>query len=106
MKTVLVSGGFDPLHSGHLAYLQAAKHLGDRLVVGLNSDAWLVRKKGFAFMPFSERQAIVSALKDVDQCVAFDDSDGTAKALIILKLAFSATPFEMSIGRWSRAVRW
>jgi len=82
MKTVLVSGGFDPLHSGHLAYLQAAKQLGDRLVVGLNSDAWLIRKKGFAFMPFAERQAIVSALKMVDQCVAFDDSDGTALNLI------------------------
>jgi D-beta-D-heptose 7-phosphate kinase/D-beta-D-heptose 1-phosphate adenosyltransferase len=82
MKTVLVSGGFDPLHSGHLAYLQAAKQLGDRLVVGLNSDAWLVRKKGFAFMPFAERQAIVSALKMVDQCVAFNDSDGTALKLI------------------------
>ena len=82
MKIVLVSGGFDPLHSGHLAYLQEARQLGDRLVVGLNSDAWLIRKKGFAFMPFAERQAIVSALKSVDVCVGFDDSDGTATALI------------------------
>ena len=44
-KIVLVTGGFDPLHSGHIAYLEAAKKLGDRLVVGVNSDAWLTRKK-------------------------------------------------------------
>ena len=50
-KIVLVTGGFDPLHTGHIAYLEAAKKLGDRLVVGVNSDAWLTRKKGQAFMP-------------------------------------------------------
>ena len=52
MKIVLVSGGFDPLHSGHIAYFQAAKKLGDKLVVALNSDEWLIRKKGKAFMPW------------------------------------------------------
>ena len=53
MKTiVLVTGGFDPLHSGHIAYFRAAKQLGDTLVVGVNSDAWLIRKKGRAFMPW------------------------------------------------------
>ena len=45
MTIVLVTGGFDPLHSGHIAYFEAAKKLGDQLVVGINSDAWLVRKK-------------------------------------------------------------
>ena len=60
MKTlVLVTGGFDPLHSGHIAYFRAAKQLGDTLVVGVNSDAWLVRKKGRAFMPWLERMNIV-----------------------------------------------
>ena len=46
MKVIVVSGGFDPLHSGHIAYFAAAKKLGDRLVVALNSDEWLVNKKG------------------------------------------------------------
>ena len=50
MKVVLVTGGFDPLHSGHIAYFTAAKKLGDKLVVGLNSDEWLTRKKGKPFM--------------------------------------------------------
>jgi cytidyltransferase-like protein len=82
MRTVIVSGGFDPLHSGHVAYLQAARSLGDQLVVGVNSDAWLMRKKGYVFMPFAERVAIVSALGCVDLALPFEDSDGTAKALI------------------------
>ena len=57
---VLVSGGFDPIHSGHIAYFNAAKALGDILVVGLNSDAWLRRKKGKEFLPFQERSDIIS----------------------------------------------
>ena len=48
---VLVTGGFDPLHSGHIAYFEAARQLGDKLIVGLNSDDWLARKKGKHFMP-------------------------------------------------------
>ena len=51
MKVVIVTGGFDPLHSGHIEYFKAAKELGDLLVVGVNSDAWLTRKKGRPFMP-------------------------------------------------------
>jgi cytidyltransferase-like protein len=83
MKTiVLVTGGFDPLHSGHIAYFKAAKELGDTLVVGLNSDDWLVRKKGQAFMPSSERVTIIENLKMVDYCLLFDDSDGSAKEAI------------------------
>jgi cytidyltransferase-like protein len=82
MRVVITSGGFDPLHSGHVAYLQAAKNLGDQLVVGVNSDEWLMRKKGYVFMPFAERIAIVSALGCVDLALPFDDSDGTAKSLI------------------------
>lgn len=56
-KIVLVTGGFDPIHSGHIAFLKAAKQLGGHLVVGVNSDAWLCRKKGKAFMSFDERCA-------------------------------------------------
>ena len=45
MKIIVVSGGFDPIHSGHIAYLKAAKNLGNKLIVALNSDAWLIKKK-------------------------------------------------------------
>jgi D-beta-D-heptose 7-phosphate kinase/D-beta-D-heptose 1-phosphate adenosyltransferase len=81
-KIVLVTGGFDPLHSGHVAYLKAAKQLGDILVVGVNSDAWLVRKKGRAFMPALERTAIIRELACVDFVIDFDDIDNTAKHAI------------------------
>jgi len=83
-KIILVTGGFDPLHSGHIAYFQAARELGDMLLVGINSDAWLVRKKGAAFMPLSERAAIVDNIKCVDGIVyGFDDADGSAKDAIL-----------------------
>lgn len=89
MKIVLVTGGFDPLHSGHIAYLKEAKKLGDCLVVGLNSDAWLSRKKGQPFMPWEERNAILKELKCVDHVLDFDDSDGSAKAFINYMLEHS-----------------
>jgi cytidyltransferase-like protein len=77
-KIVLVTGGFDPLHSGHIEYFKAAKELGNILVVGLNSDGWLARKKGQPFMPFKERSAIVENLYMVDHCILFDDNDGSS----------------------------
>ena len=78
MKIVLVTGGFDPIHSGHISYLTAARELGDKLIVGLNSDSWLERKKGQAFMPGHERVTIIENLKMVDGVLLFDDSDGSA----------------------------
>lgn len=79
MKIVLVTGGFDPLHSGHISLLNHAEHLGgDWLVVGLNSDAWLARKKGRAFMTWRERMTVLDNLHMVDQVIQFDDSDGSA----------------------------
>ena len=77
-KIVLVTGGFDPLHSGHIELFLKAKELGKKLIVGINSDNWLVRKKGKAFMPFNERVSIIKNLKMVDRVIAFDDSDDTA----------------------------
>ena len=77
-RIVLVTGGFDPLHSGHIAYFEAAKRLGDMLIVGVNSDEWLKRKKGVEFMPFAERSKIVESIKSVDSILEFDDSDGSA----------------------------
>ena len=82
MKIVLITGGFDPLHSGHIAYFKAAKTLGDMLIVGLNSDDWLVRKKGAAFMPWNERLCIINNLSMVDEVYTFDDEDGSAKHFI------------------------
>ena len=88
-KVVLVTGGFDPLHSGHIAYFKAAKALGNILVVGVNSDAWVARKKGKAFMPSTERIAIIENLKMVDHCILFDDNDNTAiEAINNIKLMY------------------
>ncbi len=79
MKTVvLVTGGFDPLHSGHIAYFKEAKKLGNKLVVGVNSDAWLTRKKGRPFMPWEERSIIIESLECVDHVIDFNDDDGSA----------------------------
>jgi len=81
-KIVLVTGGFDPLHSGHISYFNRAKELGDILVVGINSDAWLTRKKGKPFLPRHERSRIIQSLKMVDFVIDFNDEDGSAKHAI------------------------
>jgi D-beta-D-heptose 7-phosphate kinase/D-beta-D-heptose 1-phosphate adenosyltransferase len=69
MITVAVSGGFDPVHIGHVEMMQEAKALGDKLVVILNNDNWLKKKKGFAFMDEKERKAIIEAIRYVDEVV-------------------------------------
>jgi cytidyltransferase-like protein len=84
MKIVVVSGGFDPLHSGHIAYFRSAKELGNKLVVGINSDSWLTRKKGKPFMPWFERSQIIQSIKYVDYIMEFNDDDGSAKLLLKL----------------------
>jgi cytidyltransferase-like protein len=73
MKIVVVSGGFDPIHSGHIEYFKSAKEYGDKLIVALNSDTWLEKKKGKFFMPFLERYSIVSSINYVDEVIDFDD---------------------------------
>ena len=86
-KIVLVTGGFDPLHPGHIEYFKAAKELGDELHVGLNSDEWLTRKKGRPFMKFTDRAAIIEELKVVDKVISFDDSDDSACGAIYKTMA-------------------
>ena len=92
---VLVTGGFDPLHSGHIAYFKAARELGDHLVVGINSDEWLTRKKGRPFMPFAERAAIIKELSCVDEVIGFNDSDDTACAAIYQVLATKGSSWKL-----------
>lgn len=65
--TVAVSGGFDPIHIGHVRMFQEAKRLGDRLVVIVNNDNWLRKKKGYAFMPEQERKELIEAIAGVDE---------------------------------------
>ena len=75
MKLIVVSGGFDPIHSGHIEYFKAAKKYGERLIVALNSDAWLENKKGKFFMPFDERKAIIESMSYVDEVIDFEDDE-------------------------------
>lgn len=84
MKIIIVSGGFDPIHSGHIDYFNAARDLGDKLIVALNSDNWLTNKKGKHFMPFEERKAIIENLSPVDSVINFeDDNKGSASNALI-----------------------
>lgn len=82
LKIVIATGGFDPIHEGHIEYLKKARELGDMLIVGLNSDAWLERKKGKAFMSWQTRAAILKEFRFVTQVINFDDSDNSSKDAI------------------------
>jgi len=86
MKIVVVSGGFDPIHSGHIEYFKAAKLLGDKLIVAVNSDQWLINKKSKFFMSFSERANIISNLSMVDQVIDFEDDEDGSCALALEKI--------------------
>ena len=87
MTTVtLVTGGFDPLHSGHIAYFKAAREFGHSFCVGVNSDDWLTRKKGKPFMDVGERMSIIKELKCVDLAIEFIDKDDSACDAISIAL--------------------
>ncbi len=74
--TIMVSGGFDPVHAGHIRMIRAAAEYGNVIVIA-NSDAWLHEKKGFVFMDFSQRAEILNSIKGVILVDSVDDSDGT-----------------------------
>ncbi|NLE08815.1 MAG: adenylyltransferase/cytidyltransferase family protein [Dehalococcoidales bacterium] len=84
-KIVTVSGGFDPVHIGHVRMIRGAAQLG-KLIVILNNDAFLMRKKGFVFMPLEERKEILENIKGVDSVfVAIDEDDSVCKSLEAIK---------------------
>ena len=78
-KIVAISGGFDPLHIGHIRYIQESRKLGDELIIILNNDNWLINKKGFVFMPEKERKEILKAIEGVSKVILtkhkIDDPD-------------------------------
>ena len=80
---MILSGGFDPVHKGHVRMFKAAKNMAYKVIVGVNSDNWLVRKKGKAFMNFSERAEIIKAFEYVDEVMPFNDDDETAMNLLV-----------------------
>ena len=79
---IILSGGFDPVHKGHIRMFREAANLGAQVIVGLNSDEWLTRKKEKPFMNWDERAEILESCKFINQVLPFDDSDETANDII------------------------
>lgn len=86
MTIVAVSGGFDPVHIGHVNLLREAKKLGDKLVVILNNDNWLRFKKGFVFMTENERAEILRAIRYVDEVIITTHEENTKDISICREL--------------------
>ncbi len=81
-NVIIVSGGFDPVHKGHIRMFREAANLGHQVIIGLNSDEWLSRKKGKPFMKWEERAEILESCKFITQVLPMDDSDDTASDII------------------------
>ena len=81
-NVIIVSGGFDPVHKGHIRMFREAANLGHQVIIGLNSDDWLTRKKGKPFMKWEERAEILESCKFVTQVLSMDDTDDTASDII------------------------
>ena len=79
---VVLSGGFDPMHVGHLRMIQESAKMAEIVIVGVNSDEWLMRKKGYIFMPHEERVEMVQGTRGVSKAMAFDDDDNSACDLL------------------------
>ena len=84
---VAVCGGFDPIHIGHIRHFKEAKALGDELIVILNSDTWLMKKKGNVFMPWEERKEIIESIRYVDKVIPYVETPdvSVSKTLEMLK---------------------
>ena len=90
-KLSLVTGGFDPIHSGHISYFKRAKDLSNYLVVGINTEEWLTRKKGQYFQSWKERAEIIRHLDMVDAVISWDDEDDSACGAIAKCLEIAET---------------
>lgn len=86
-KVVAVSGGFDPVHVGHVHLFRDAKALGDKLLVILNDDEWLMRKKGYVFMPAAERKELLESIQYVDEVVIREPRETYDVAHMLEKLS-------------------
>ena len=86
LRWVAVSGGFDPIHVGHVRMFEAARRLGDKLVVILNNDNWLKHKKGFVFMPQKERKEILESFPEIDRVVFTHHKPGTTDISVCKEL--------------------
>ncbi len=86
-KIVAVSGGFDPLHVGHIRLFRRAKKLGDELVVILNNDNWLKKKKGYIFMPQEERRELIEAIDGVDRVILTSHPENPEDMSVCAELA-------------------
>ena len=86
-KVVAVSGGFDPVHIGHVRMFKEARELGDKLVVIINNDNWLRSKKGFVFMPEQERAELISHFADVDEVVITSHTENDGDRSVSRELA-------------------
>jgi len=93
---VIITGGFDPLHGGHIDYIRSAAKLGKYLCIGLNSDEWLTRKKGQAFMSWGERAKILRNMKGISHVFEFNDDDNTSNDAIeqVVDFFYDATSTE------------
>ena len=90
-KVSLVTGGFDPIHSGHISYFKRAKDLSNYLVVGVNTEEWLTRKKGQYFQSWKERAEIIRHRDMVDAVISWDDEDNSACGAIAKCLEIAET---------------
>ena len=79
---IVLSGGFDPMHVGHLRMIQESAKMAEIVIVGVNSDEWLMRKKGYIFMPHDERVEMVQGTRGVSKAMSFDDDDNSACDLL------------------------
>ena len=79
---IVLSGGFDPMHIGHLRMIQESAKMAEIVIAGVNSDEWLMRKKGYVFMPHEERVEMVQGTRGVSKAMAFDDDDNSACDLL------------------------
>ena len=77
MEVIVLSGGFDPVHDGHISMFREAAQKYDHVIVGLNSDDWLTRKKGRAFMTYDVRKTILQSIKYVEWAMVSIDQDKT-----------------------------